>query len=57
VKIARDSLEKGLPREAYFHQEFALVEHIDLAITVAVYRIVPLIDHRAPLIEIADGRL
>ena len=56
MKIARDSLEKGLPREAGFHQELALVEHIDLAITVAIYRIVWVIDHRAPMIEIVDGR-
>src|SRR4029077_18519176 len=53
MEIAHDRHEKSLARKAGLHQKFALIECVDLAITLAIHWIVPVIDHCAPMIKIA----
>src|SRR5579884_1504901 len=53
-EVPDDRHQQGLAREAEVDKQLALIERIDLAIALAVVRIVPMVEHRAPMLEIGD---
>src|SRR5260370_27117870 len=54
VEIAHDRHQQSLSREDTLDQQLALEQRIDLAVALAVDRIVPVIERRTPMVEVAD---
>src|SRR6201996_1477154 len=54
IEVANDRHEQGLARKAAVDKHFALEQSIDLAVALAVDRIVPMVEGRAPMVEVAD---
>ena len=53
-EVAHDRHQQRLTGEAALDQELALEQSIDLAVALAVDRIVPVVERGAPMIEVAD---
>ncbi len=54
IEVAHDRHQQRLARKAAFDQELALEQGVDLAVALAVDRIVPMVEHGAPMVEVAD---
>src|SRR6202789_253487 len=54
VEVANDRHQQGLARKAAVDEQLALEQSIDLAVALAVDRIVPMVERRAPMVEVAD---
>ena len=54
VLVAHDRHQQRLTREAMVDELLALEQGVDFAVALAVGRVVPMVEHRAPMIEIAD---
>src|SRR6202789_3719169 len=54
VEVANDRHQQGLARKAAVDEQLALEQRIDLAVALAVDRIVPMVERRSPMVEVAD---
>src|SRR5271163_932064 len=54
AEVADDRHQQRLPRKAALDQELALEQRVDLAVAFAVDRIVPMVERRPPMVEVAD---
>src|SRR5277367_5929568 len=54
AEVADDRHQQRLPRKAALDQQLALEQGVDLAVALAVDGIVPMVERRPPMVEIAD---
>jgi hypothetical protein len=54
IEVANDRHQQGLARKAAVDEQLALEQSIDLAVPLAVDRIVPMVERRSPMVEVAD---
>src|ERR1700677_315291 len=54
IEVANDRYQQGLARKAAVDEQLALEQSINLAVALAVDRIVPMVERRSPMVEVAD---
>src|ERR1700734_2922233 len=54
AEVADDRHQQRLPGKAALDQELALEQGVDLAVPLAVDRIIPMVERRTPMVEVAD---
>src|SRR6478736_5163279 len=54
IEVANDRHQQGLARKAAVDEQLALKQSIDLAVALAVDWIVPMVERRSPMVEVAD---